>query len=131
MFNNSLIFCFLCVSVLCVLCNGILASLKTFRDRARFHLLNRREACFHETALAKDVTKVGEQNLSSRGIEPRSLQPQCRILTTVRTRPIVCDGSKYMESNFTRFVKASFSHASHEKKPTLKLLKLETTYNLQ
>jgi len=40
---NSLMFCFLCVSVLGVLCNGILASLRTFRDRARLHLLNRRD----------------------------------------------------------------------------------------
>jgi hypothetical protein len=41
---NSLMFCFLCVSVLGVLCNGILASLRTFRDRARLHLLNRRDS---------------------------------------------------------------------------------------
>ena len=59
------------------------------------------KACFHETALAKDVTKVGEQNLSSRGIEPRSLQPQCRILTTVRTRPTEQMTLQYIDAYYS------------------------------
>jgi hypothetical protein len=41
--------------------------------------------------------------LSSRRIELRSMQPQCIILTTVRTRPIVRCSSKYINTSYLIF----------------------------
>ena len=47
--------------MLCVLCNGILASLKTFRDRARLHLLNRRAVALEVTVAAREVTVAARE----------------------------------------------------------------------
>ena len=73
--------------MLCVLCNGILASLKTFRDRARLHLLNRRGLRLGEllTVWARCVTVWAAHFSSSKSEHKMSSREVLTITTAITT----------------------------------------------